>query len=357
MSDSCYSVRLFTTLFLVSCSQRIISAQNIDFVRVDVPVNPADSELMSDGTLGYGAVGYIFEIGKHEVTNSQYAAMLNAVAASDANGLFNTQMETNPWGGIIRIGNPGQYSYEAKLGRENHPVSYVSLLDSLRFANWLNNGQPTGPQSAATTEDGAYALGAGNTSESVERKPGARYFLASENEWYKAAYYQPMTGYFDYATASNVKPNSEPPPGGQNSANYRDSMLPGPTGSGYALTGSHMVDFNVVYFTNVGAYSDSASPFGTFDQGGNVWEMTEGLLGNSFYGLRGGSWNDAAGSLPSSIRGIWQDFRESFSVGFRISRLPVPEPATCILLLSAACFVRIRMGRQNQAVRLRSAYR
>ena len=38
------------------------------------------------------------------------------------------------------------------------PVNYVSYWDSCRFANWLNNGQPTGPQGAGTTETGAYTL-------------------------------------------------------------------------------------------------------------------------------------------------------------------------------------------------------
>ena len=37
-------------------------------------------------------------------------------------------------------------------------MNYVSFYDALRFANWLHNGQPSGPQDSTTTEDGAYTF-------------------------------------------------------------------------------------------------------------------------------------------------------------------------------------------------------
>jgi hypothetical protein len=36
------------------------------------PGNPADTELMSDGTTGRGSVAYDYYIGTYEVTNAQY---------------------------------------------------------------------------------------------------------------------------------------------------------------------------------------------------------------------------------------------------------------------------------------------
>jgi hypothetical protein len=48
--------------------------------------------------------------------------------------------------------------YSAIGGRENKPVNYVPFLDSLRFANWLHNGQPTGAQDNTTTENGAFTI-------------------------------------------------------------------------------------------------------------------------------------------------------------------------------------------------------
>ena len=86
-----------------------------------------------------------YRIGLFEVTNDQYAEFMNATAASDPNGLFNTSMMfDNTYGGIDRSGSDGSFTYAAKTGFENKPVVYVSWYDTLRFSNWLHNGQPTG---------------------------------------------------------------------------------------------------------------------------------------------------------------------------------------------------------------------
>ena len=52
-------------------------AVNIETVLVGNPGNAADTQMMSDGTTGYGAVPYEYRIGKYEVTNAQYAEFLN----------------------------------------------------------------------------------------------------------------------------------------------------------------------------------------------------------------------------------------------------------------------------------------
>ena len=69
----------------------------------------------------------------------------------------------------------------------NRPVNYVSFWDAARFANWLHNGQPTGPQGPGTTEGGAYH-DVGNQTL-FGRNAGAKFFIPTENEWYKAAYH------------------------------------------------------------------------------------------------------------------------------------------------------------------------
>ena len=81
-----------------------------------------------------------YRISTTEVTNAQYAEFLNAKAATDPNALYNTSMGSG-FGGITRSGSSGSYSYSAIAGRENMPVNFVSFYDSLRFANWLGNGQ------------------------------------------------------------------------------------------------------------------------------------------------------------------------------------------------------------------------
>src|SRR5690606_10673873 len=90
-----------------------------------VPVgNAGNAPDPSTGGL-YGAVSYDYRIGTTEVTNAQYAALLNAKAASDPLGLYNTNMGSG-YGGITRSGSSGSYSYAPISGRENMPVNYVS---------------------------------------------------------------------------------------------------------------------------------------------------------------------------------------------------------------------------------------
>jgi hypothetical protein len=104
---------------------------------------------------------------------------------------------------------------------------------------------------------------------------GTRWFLPNENEWYKAAYYDAVDGvYYEYPTGTNSRPNNNLPSHDTgNLANFSD---PEPT------TGNR--DY---LLTRVGAYMRSASPFVTFDQGGNIAEWNEAMFQTS-RGLRGG---------------------------------------------------------------------
>src|SRR5258708_4804016 len=172
-------------LFIPAANARAVT---IALVPVGNPGNAADST-------GYGAVGYSYSIGKYDVTTSQYTTLLNAVAATDAYGLWNVNMANPfvmPTVGIQRSGSSGSYSYSV-IGNGNVPVYYVSWGDAARFSNWLQNGQPTGAEGPGTTETGAYTLNGATSSAAlmaVTRNPGATFFLPTENEWNKAAYYK-----------------------------------------------------------------------------------------------------------------------------------------------------------------------
>ena len=125
-----------------------------DWTLVGDPGNACDPQ--SQGC--FGSVGTHYNIGTYEVTNAQYAEFLNAMAATDPLGLYNTNMGSG-FGGITQSGSSGSYTYSAIAGREDMPVNYVSFYDALRFANWLNNGQPNGARRrAARHEDGAYTF-------------------------------------------------------------------------------------------------------------------------------------------------------------------------------------------------------
>jgi hypothetical protein len=141
-----------------------------------------------------GKVSHFYRIGTNEVTNDQYAIFLNAVATgTDIFGLYDTQMETDDTGGIVRVGS-SPYEYTVKEYHSDKPVTFVSYMGALRFSNWLHNGAPTGltEDPANITESGAYniQLDAGTT-YSIIKSQLSQYYIPSLNEWYKSAYFKP----------------------------------------------------------------------------------------------------------------------------------------------------------------------
>jgi len=277
----------------------------------------------------YGAVGYDYRIGKFEVTAGQYAAFLNAVAVTDTYGLYNTEMWSHQLGcKIQRNGTSGSYEYSVASDWANRPVNYVSWGDAARFANWLQNGQPTGAQSLSTTEDGSYYLN-GATSDAalmaVTRKWNATFVIPTEDEWYKAAYHKNdgVTGnYYDYpagsdSVPSNVLSNPSADPG--NNANFY--------ASGYTIGSPY-------YRTPVGDFENSESPYGTFDQGGNVLEWNETAITSSLRGFRGGTFGNGSYHMAAADRGDGQPSIESNVFGFRVAS--VPEPGSLAMLAGIA---------------------
>jgi sulfatase modifying factor 1 len=307
----------------------------------------------SDPASARGAVNNAYNIGKYEVTVGQYTEFLNAVAATDTYALYNTRMASDlNIAGIAQSGISGSYSYSL-IGSPNHPISYVSWGDAARFVNWLQNGQPTGPQTAATTEDGTYALNGATSNlelSTVARKVDAKWFLPTESEWYKAAYYQPaaqggdVDGYWAYPMRTNDEPYSDQPPGAtpDNTRVGNFVSFGGPAGQyndGFAQTDSTTTDPAQNYLTDVGAYLFSPSFYGTFDQDGNVQEWNETPInGVSFqgHGARGGDWSRVLN--PASVITGWESRAEINFLGFRVASA-VPEPSAMLrVLVATVCF-------------------
>lgn len=252
-------------------------------VTVGNPGNKADST-------GYGAVPYSFRIGKFEVTNEEYCAFLNGVAKADPYELYDRRMRLQ-FGGILRRGESGGFTYTVKDGMARKPVNFLTWLSCVRYANWLTNGGGD-----ASTESGSYTIKWGqvtppNHAALAAGKP-MKWVLPTESEWYKAAYF--------------------------------DAAKPGGPGYWrYALKGggAPKCSLNRGAATDVGHHTSSPSPSGTFDQNGNVWEYNETIAGNKV-GLRGGSFylNDKPAYLLSSARYVvdpakWPNY------GFRVVAL------------------------------------
>lgn len=156
-------------------------------------------------------------------------------------------------------------------------------------------------QDASTTEDGVYAISDG---VSETRAVGSRFFVPTLNEWYKAVYHQPAAqggdadDYWLYTTATN-----DEPPTVATSNTTGDISNPGENvvncSRGADWNGQ---DGNVTTVGSAGAGSESF--YGTFDQGGNVWEWNEASFdgGNGFLtrGLNGGAWREDVTRLRSN---------------------------------------------------------
>lgn len=325
------------TLALTFVSLSLLATNTSALVTID-SVGVGNAGNAADPTTGYGAVGYDYWIGKYEVTLNQYRDFLNAVAKTDTYSLWNTLMGSDAKiAGITRSGSAGSYTY-AVSGNGSRPVTYVSWFDAARFANWLQNGQPTGAQGPTTTETGAYTLNGAISGVGFTRNANWVFGLPTENEWYKAAYHQPAAqggdsdNYWLYPTASNVIPNSR---NGSttdaNSANfYRDDGIANGFNGGFAVNNSTVPPI-VNALTVAGAFSLADSFYGTFDQGGNVYEWNDAVIGSS-RGLRGGALGNTDDALRSSSRPInGTPTTESYAVGFRL--VIVPEPSVIAFMM------------------------
>ncbi len=278
--------------FLLAWLAPPASAVTFDWVTVGGAGNACDDEPLQGC---FGAVDHPYRIAKYEVTNAQYVEFLNAKAASDPLGLYNTGMASE--GGIARSGSDGSYTYGAIAGRQDHPVTLVSYFDALRFVNWLHNGQGDGD-----TETGAYTLLGGTPTPSnplVERNALATIWIPTQDEWYKAAYYDPVSGtYFNYPTGTDTPPVCSAPVATANRANC----------------GGVIGDV-----TDVGSYPGSSSASGTFDQGGNVEEWSDAIIILENRPLRAGAYHTPVDRLRNVVMNYDDPWFEGGAAGFRVA--------------------------------------
>jgi formylglycine-generating enzyme len=265
----------------------------IDFVNIGNAGNAAD-------TTGYGAVPYAYRVGKYEISQ-------NDITKATASGMAN--VTAGAWTG-------------------NRPAANISWYEAAAFVNFLNmsSGYKTAYDLTFSSDSGIWSMTLWSSAdawqlggENLYRHKDAQYFLTSENEWYKAAYYNPGgSNYFLYPTASDSAPTAVASGSDAGTAVYDQPLEQGPAGVDVA---------------------GALSSYGTMGQGGNVLEWTESAfngvnnLPSGDRALRGGYWSSVGFPLRSSARDFYDPPIEFDNIGFRVAS--VPEPSTYALLAMA----------------------
>ena len=191
-----------------------------------------DINNLSDGS--YGSVSYDYEIAKYEIKISDielwWDAPLPISGDPDSPPLgfsFNQFSRFINWLNV-RYGYHEAYNFTTS--NDNDPIELWPLADSWSASNRF-------------------------------RHKDARYFIPSEDEWYKAAYYDPnkngegLGGYYEYPTGSDTPPTA----------------VASGTDEGTAVFDQDPINDTVASVYEAGGLSS----YGTMGQGGNAYEFIE----------------------------------------------------------------------------------
>jgi len=179
----------------------------IDFVTISGDTNPSVAQVNAGDLDGYGIVNRDYRIGVYEVTNDQW----DKFAAS-----YGTEV----------TGTNSGYGSDSYWTGANVSVNRVSWYEAMQMVNWLNTStghaaaylfrgtQGTGDYYYAEWEPGH----SGYDPNYPLRHKDTKYFLPSEHEWVKAAYWNRTAMVIQtYATDGGGPPPEWTPTGGANS--------------------------------------------------------------------------------------------------------------------------------------------
>jgi hypothetical protein len=316
-----------------------LTALNALIANPPATFNPAVQKetIVPGNCVEVGGVPYTFNIGETELTTAQWVAFLNTAdpLGTNRHHLWDAVESSKVWpkyGSINR--NPkapvGQRYVVASQQWANKPYNAADFTRAARFVNSLQNGKVLSKTTKAVTtvagaslttttyrvrlspitETGQYTL----SKRAATRNRSTGFVVTSQDEWIKAAYFDPSGGgtfsYWDYPTnpgvfGGNASDCQVETSGcnGQPSATTLNPLTGAVTNAGTQPLATYIAAPNVPnsapdwcpspltsancsksptkspinYTGNVSTVGQALtrSPWGTLDQGGNVVEITD----------------------------------------------------------------------------------
>lgn len=320
----------------------------------------SDAPPGSDDCVEVGGVDYGYEIGRLEITVEQWVGFLNTVDPEGENRhrLYSSTQSSSKWPRFGQINRSSQapdgrhYSVSHPQWNDK-PYGFATFVHAARFVNSLFNGRllakKPGMENGVEvtryrvrlgreTSEGMYDL-AGDRDNGPTRASDTGFVLPSQDEWIKAAYFDPAGGgtlsYWKYPT----NPGQFGTGGGPSSATQADapnqSTLDAQTGDVTNAATQPLATFHVsgqpapywcpvaegddacssvnpfgidpsiyaeLYQGSVGTVGQALtpSPWGTLDQGGNVVEWTDTITASPAGNTSGRVWRRLHGGIANA---------------------------------------------------------
>lgn len=285
-------------------------------------------ELFPGGpTRSIGGVNHRYRIATTEVTEVQWAEFANAITPF-LNDKEYYNADFAPTLSIVGFSNG-----RPVFGADGPSPTRMGWRWAARYCNWLHNDKAV---TAEAFESGAYdtstfgvdpdTTGFPEFTDQSSRSDGARFWIPSEDEWVKAAYYDPnrygedQGGYWRHPGMSDDALVSAPPDmGGETNA------------SGQYYEGPGEIPFNV------GSYPTAASYYGVLDASGGEVEWTETWINPDspvFRVALGSRYFTWPGDAPDRDRidGRFSTFSPDGTVsGLRLA-MAVPSPGSSLVV-------------------------
>ncbi len=185
-----------------------------------------EAPLTKKGCQEVGGVSYRYGIGQLEVTVAQWVAFLNTAdpAGTNRHKLYSETESGSAWPRFGQIdfrarARPGRHYSVAAPEWADKPYGFANFLRAARFANSLYNGRVVSRRASSEggfryvtyrvrlsprTGNGMYDM----RTRKMTREHRRGFVIPSQNEWIKAAYYDPNGGgtfsYWKYPTNPGV---------------------------------------------------------------------------------------------------------------------------------------------------------